>query len=330
MNNSDDELRELFKNMTELFVSERLRNRILNTVIHKAKLERRRSRFLKELPLIFAPAVGLAVASMFLVLLFNGTLVNQRSRTTATVVKPHVKSSEPSAYKLTTLPISVSGIHVRGENVSASLTNNGSIPIRQQGAIGVLSFSSNKRQSLKSNPFKGGQSVVFVNLLNQSNGSILPHQTVTWNFKPIGSPVNAQGNLVGNPYLIFIKSQYNLHNSGNLTWNVPTIKELSLKSSARQLNSKTESIHVSVTLTNVTTQPISLSRLKGIVWFDKSHDWNWMKPAAVRFIEHVTPNQGVIKPNSSMKVRFDLIGSPSVNYAGLVPHVVLVQIPINE
>ncbi|WDL95927.1 hypothetical protein [Alicyclobacillus sp. ALC3] len=330
MNSSEDELRERLKNMTELLVSECLRYRILNGVIHKIKLEQRRAQVIKTLPRIFAPAVGLAVASMFLVLIFNGALDNQRLRTTATGVHPHVKASEPSAYKLSTLPISVSDLHVQGTNVSASLTNNGAVSIRQQDAVGVLSFSGNKPQPLKSNPFRGGQSLVFVNLLNQPNGSIAPHQTVTWTFRPIGTPVNVQGNLVGTPHLIFIRSQSNLRNAGNLTWNVPAIKEGPINVSVSQLNRHAESIHVSVTLTNITTQPIFLSRLKGIVWFDKSRDWNWMKPAAIRFIEHVTPSQGVIKPNSSTQVRFDLIGSQSVNYAGLVAHVVLVQTPLHE
>lgn len=199
-----------------------------------------------------------------------------------------------------------------GPLIQATVTNIGKATIFPKDIVGVLGFTQQPEVDLLS-------SSDWIDFVNGPSQPLAPGDTATWTFNPIGVPVNAQGQLVGQPSLTFFDSKLVTPSQADKT--LTTQKGADLQDVTvvpRQAWKTGRSFEVTATLVNHGSQPIALNQLLSVVWFAPQVGEPWTQPNVERFfdqVQAVDPSVTKVAPGQSARIVLPpLIGSRKPNF----------------
>ncbi|WP_029423155.1 hypothetical protein [Alicyclobacillus macrosporangiidus] len=319
MNDFDEELRRRLRALPELPFTPELADRIQRAA--RAPRQRRRARRWSSW---LVGGCGVAAAVMMTWLVWSGMEVGTASpgRIDRTLAASNAVP-QGSSIGLVAAPLSVGYIGVTGtgsgrrDTVTATLTNVGTQPLSADDVFGVLSFQEGEDGELLS-------STRWITLVDAPDTPIQPGQTVTWTFRPIGAPADANGNLTLTPRLVFFKKGLVPAAQADVVWQVPgaEVQRVRVQSTSEWPNG--ESFQVEAELVNTGKLPLSLHNLLAVIWFTpRGHAMDWTAPNPVRFMAQVEPDPAsdrVLAPGASAQVVFRLIGPPA-DYTSMDPHI---------
>ncbi|MCL6515702.1 hypothetical protein [Alicyclobacillus sp.] len=322
MNDFDEELKQRLRALPELPFTPELADQIRREA-RRASSRRSSSRRRGSTWLVGASGVGVAAAMAWLV--WAGIDADHRAlpKPNQTLSASASRAVSPADVGLSTAPISVGFIGVTGsgagprDTVTATLTNVGTVPLGQEDVFGVLSFQSDADKDLLG-------ATRWVTLVDAPAQPIQPGQTVTWTFRPVGAPADAQGNLTLSPRLVFFKKGLAPAAQADVVWRTPRLAtgRIAVEPTSQWPNG--EAFTVRVHVSNVGSTPVRLHDLLAILWFtEPGASEDWTDHRATRFMAQVDPDPAsarLLGPGQETDVVFRLIGPP-VDYALLSPHV---------
>lgn len=336
MDSEDQKLHDLLKKMTEVPFTPTLQDKILEqaqqmpTPVRKDRLHTwRRIRF-------WGVASGVLASVAILIGVwqskwpeFANLSRNQsslRGQTTGTSI---TQDHQRGQIGLIPAPIRVNRIWLGTQQgfpphsvVFASLTNLSNQRFTKHDVVGVLAFSPNQN-ILQEDwlAFVNGPSQVF-----------LAKSTVVWSFHPVGAPSSSLGALLQQPYLYFYMAKAVSSANTDTHWNISPLRVSNLQVLPGVTTKKGQSVHLSMTLTNPTNQPISLNSVLAAIWFNRDPQSSFMSNPAIRFLSHIQQisgaTNGKIAPHQSVEVDFEQIAAANADFFSLLPHVLFLQKPI--
>ncbi|RIV28785.1 hypothetical protein D2Q93_01975 [Alicyclobacillaceae bacterium I2511] len=348
----EDDLRRKMSRITRVPFSEELQRQIL----HKARtmgqdanqnlssnvIPHRTHRRLRWQSWLVA-GVG-SVAAMAMV--FSAWQFGQRGTTDILGLPTAAETAaQPLAgtYGLQAADISVGYIGVekqagtqQGHLVQAMLTNMGTTPLRPRDLFGVLAFSpGGNAQGVSEDPLTTADWAAFVEPPDQV---ILPGQSVSWSFLPIGAPENASGHLDEQPSLVFYRTGLVPPPQADQVWTRPQVKISNVAAQVLSRWSTGQSLRVDAHVTNVSAIQLPLRKTWALVWFaptslgntgNPSLGLDWTGPQVVRFLSTVQPTDGpsTLAPGQSAEVSFQLVAGAKTSFQQLNSYVTLIWQP---
>ncbi len=359
----DDDLERKLSQLSQVPFSEDLQRRILYQALEMARNSRqgspshghawhpRRPRWQSWL----AAGVGSVVAAT---MVFAAWQYGQRGATSfpGLPVKSET-AARPLAgtYGLQAADISVGYIGIdkgrgseQGKLVQAMLTNVGTTPLRPQDLFGVLTFSpiGANAQGASGGPLATADWAAFVGPPAQV---ILPGQSVSWSFRPIGAPENALGQLDEQPRIVFYRTGLVTPQQADQVWTRPQVEIRNVQAQVLSRWSTGQSLQVNARVTNVSSVRLPLTKTWALVWFAAPSSrttenrsslttekgaslglgLDWTRPQVVRFLSTVQPTYGAntLAPGQSAEVSFRLVAGPNTPFQRMNSYVTLIWQP---
>ena len=203
--------------------------------------------------------------------------------------------------------------------VEATLTNMSTDVIQPEDVVGLLVFESGDQPDW----LVDARWAAFVDPPKQP---LRPGESLTWTFRPLGVPMDANGHFQGKPKLMFLERGFVEMANADVTWQKAPISISDVSVTPRFQWASGKSFAVNATLRNTSSTPIRINDVKAIVWFSTLQSDDWTQPGAVRFMNRLTNEASpvVLAPGAATTVHFYLIGPASLDLSKTPVHLSLI------
>ncbi|MBX5435661.1 MAG: hypothetical protein IRZ33_00420 [Alicyclobacillaceae bacterium] len=340
MAHSDEEWRRRFREAPEVPFTDELRQQILKRAEQQLASTKRPARNRRGEPWrsLWACLGGLggAAALIWAVWTYSPAAPAEPSaprhpsvlRQIVPQANEHEELGQARVYGLQRAPISIGDIWIGteagqppGSVVYATLTNVGTKPLGPQDVVGVLAFHPRGTSATLAT----SDWLAFV---SGPAGTLQPGDTVTWSFRPVGAPVDAEHRLVEVPSVEFYNRGLVPVERADVVWRTPAgVDVTDIHVTPRLAWADGQSVELTATLTNGSGRSLNTRSLLALIWFAPQSVSDWTRPEVIRFLNQVQLQGGAVAvpPGGRVRLDFRLIGPAKVDFRQLAVRVSLVE-----